>query len=259
MVHEWLGDLLAVIRAPRLVRRAVRKVINLWRTDLEIVTETGTARIRVRFLRGLFQGDVLSPLLFVLPVAPLSLLLGIAGGYNTAHNARLVTHLLFMDDLKVFEQSKAELESTLEVVGKLARVVGMYLGVGKCAVAHIRAGRVQQLGGATSDSEDINELNGKSYRSLGVEQVFGPRSRETKDKVVQEYLRRGQVVWSSSLSAAAKVRAHNSWVVSVLRYTMPLVEWFRRELEQLDVRTRALLTKCEAHCPNASKDRLYLP
>ena len=95
MVHEWLGDLLAVIRAPRLVRRAVRKVINLWRIDLEIVTETGTARIRVRYLRGLFQGDVLSPLLFVLPVAPLSLLLGIAGGYNTAHNARPVTPPLY--------------------------------------------------------------------------------------------------------------------------------------------------------------------
>ena len=59
-------------------------------------------------------------------------------------------------------------------------------------------------------------------------------------------------MWSSSLSAAAKVRAHNSWVV-------PLIDWFRRELEQLDVRTRALLIKCEAHCPNASKDRLLSP
>ena len=34
-------------------------------------------------------------------------------------------------------------------------MVGMYLGVGKCAVAHLRARRVQQLGGATSDSGDM--------------------------------------------------------------------------------------------------------
>ena len=67
------------------------------------------------------------------------------------------------------------------------------------------------------------------------------------------------MVWSSSLSAVAKVRAHNSWVVSALCYTMPLVDWLRRELDQLDVRTWALLTKCEAHYLNASKDRLYLP
>ena len=36
-------------------------------------------------------------------------------------------------------------------------------------------------------------------------------------------------MWSSSLSAAAKVRAHNSWAVGVLRYAMLLIEWFRRE------------------------------
>ena len=190
--------------------------------------------IRIRFLRGLFQGNALSPLLFVLAVAPLSLLLWIAGGYSIAHHASPVTHLLFMDDLKVFEQSRTELESTLEVVEGMAKAVGMYLGVGKCAV--------RQLGGTTSDSGDIAELAGRSYRYLGVEQVFGPRSRETKDRAVLEYLRRGHVVWSSSLLAVAKVRAHNSWVVSVLRYTMPLVDWFRRELDQLDVRTRALLT-----------------
>ena len=75
----------------------------------------------------------------------------------------------------------------------------------------------------------------------------------------EEYLRRGLVIWSSSLSAAAKVRAHNSWSVGVLQYTMPLIGWFQRELQQLDIKTRALLTRCGAHCPNASKDRLYLP
>ena len=146
--HEWLKDLLLAIQAPPLVRRTVQKVIRLWRTDLEVVTERGTERIRIRFLRGLFPGDALSPLLFVLAVAPLSLHLWIAGGYSTDHHASPVTHLLFIDDLKVFEESRIEL-STLEVVEGLAKVVGMYLGVGKCAVAHLRA-PPQSGEGATS-------------------------------------------------------------------------------------------------------------
>ena len=37
-------------------------------------------------------------------------------------------------------------------------------------MTHLRAGRVRQLGGATSDSRDIEELDGKSYCYLGVEQ-----------------------------------------------------------------------------------------
>ena len=56
----------------------------------------------------------------------------------------------------------------------LAKAVGMYLGVRKYAVANLRTGRVRQLGGTTSDSGDIAELAGMSYRYLGVEQVFGP-------------------------------------------------------------------------------------
>ena len=81
------------------------KVMRLWRTDLEVMTEAGTAQIRIQFQRGLFQGDALSPLLFVMAVAPLSSLLGIAGGYSVAHHASPVTDLLFMEDLKVFEES----------------------------------------------------------------------------------------------------------------------------------------------------------
>ena len=84
-----------------------------------------------------------------------------------------------MDDLKVFEESKTELESTLGVVEGLASAVGMSLGVRKCAVAHLRAGRVRQLGGITSSGDEIEELGEWSYRYLGVEQIIGPRSRVT--------------------------------------------------------------------------------
>ena len=115
--------------------KTAAKVMRLWRTDLEVMTEAGTAQIRIQFRRGLFQGDALSPLIFVLAVALLSSFLRIAGGYSVAHYASPVTHLLFMDDLKVFEESKAEVESTLEVAERLARAVGMSLVARKCAVA----------------------------------------------------------------------------------------------------------------------------
>ena len=43
--------------------------------------------------------------------------------------------------------------------------------------------------------DDIEEISDGTYRYLGIEQVIGTPSRETKDKVVQEYLRRAQIVW----------------------------------------------------------------
>ena len=52
-----------------------------------------------------------------------------------------------MDDLKVYEESKRDLEATLSMVEAISEVVGMKLGLRKCAVAHMRAGRVRSRGG----------------------------------------------------------------------------------------------------------------
>ena len=76
-----------------------------------------------------------------------------------------------------------------------------------------------------------------------------PCSREIKTAVVAEYLRRVQIVWSSSLSAAEKVRVHNTWVAAVLRYYVASVEWGVRKLSLVDVRTRAVLVRYGAHVP----------
>ena len=39
-----------------------------------------------------------------------------------------------MDNLKIYEESQVELQSTLEVVEELAGAVGMFLGVKKCPI-----------------------------------------------------------------------------------------------------------------------------
>ena len=62
----------------------------------------------------------------------------------------------------------------------------MTLGTRKCAVAHLRGGQVRSLGGVELRRSEIRDLAGGSYRYLGIDQVFGARSKETKDRVVQE-------------------------------------------------------------------------
>ena len=60
--HQWVKYLLAEVGAPEFVQRSVERVMRLWRADLEVMTEAGTARIKIQFPRGLFQGDALSQL-----------------------------------------------------------------------------------------------------------------------------------------------------------------------------------------------------
>ena len=90
------------------------------------------------------------------------------GVYSAFHGSP-VTHLMFVDDLKIYEESAAELQSTLEVAEGFSVAVGMTLGVRKCAVAHLRAGRVRSQGGVETERSTINEISrGDSYRYPGV-------------------------------------------------------------------------------------------
>ena len=70
--HRWIKRALKAIRAPKQVRRMVRRLLPPWQTDLTVRTAHGTTSIPVTLRRGVFQGDSLSPLLFCIcyPTVP---------------------------------------------------------------------------------------------------------------------------------------------------------------------------------------------
>ncbi len=66
------------------------------------------------------------------------------------------------------------------------------------------------------------------------------------------------IIWSSPLGVQEKAAAHNSWAMAVVRYYMPLLEWYRLELCALDVQTRKALVRCGVHNPATSCARVHL-
>ena len=53
--HSWIRACLKTIKAPKLVRKTLAKLILKWHTKLEVQGETGKLRIPVVFRRGLYQ------------------------------------------------------------------------------------------------------------------------------------------------------------------------------------------------------------
>ncbi len=53
----------------------------------------------------------------------------------------MLTHQLFMDDLKLYAEGKSELDQMVKVTEVISGAVGMEFGFQKCAVAHMRNGR----------------------------------------------------------------------------------------------------------------------
>ena len=79
--------------------------------------------------REIFQGDSLSPLLFVIAMLPLgSVLNESSAGYQLIKEEGKITHLLFMDDLKLYGMNEKEINSVLHTVQVFSSDIGMDFG-----------------------------------------------------------------------------------------------------------------------------------
>ena len=96
------------------------------------MTANGEMLGEVDIRREIFQGDSLSPLLFIIAMIPLSILLKKEKlGYHFGTDGNLINHLLFMDDLKLFGHTEKELEKLIDLVCIYSRDIGMEFGIDK--------------------------------------------------------------------------------------------------------------------------------
>ena len=59
-------------------------------------------------------------------------------GYKLAEDMKLINHLLFINDLKLYRASKAQLDSLVQVVRIFSQDFKMSFGLDKCAVLEMR-------------------------------------------------------------------------------------------------------------------------
>jgi len=103
----------------------------------------GTMLGEVNIRRGIFQGDSLSPLLFIITIIPLTCMLRQSDtGYRLGDGHSKINHLLFMDDLKLYGRNNQEIESLVHTCGIFSEDIGMQFGIEKCATIKLQRGKV---------------------------------------------------------------------------------------------------------------------
>ena len=99
----------------------------------------------------------------------------------------------------------------------------------------------------------------EGYKYLEVLEADDIMHNEVKRSIKKEYIRRVKKILSSKLNAGNVIKAINSWAVSLLWYIGADCNWTKRELAELDLKTRKLLTIHGALHPRSNVSRLYLP
>ena len=93
-----------------------------------------------------------------------------------------------------------------------------------------------------SDKVITSLEKGESYKYLGVLEADELMVNEMKDKVKKEYYGRVRKVLETKLNSGNVFKAINTSAVSVVRYPVGFLGWSRLQLEEIDRRTRKLLT-----------------
>ena len=200
----------------------------------------------IEYLRGILQGDILSLILFVLTVNPLSYLLHKEEGYLLGSNEERqnLTNLFFVDDLKLYASTVRELRRLLGIVTQFSNDVAMQFEVMKCAFQLITRGRTE----ASNTPLIVNNLTlqeieeGDHFKYLGMDESVGINGNLNKTKAIKEYKTRIIRIWSSELNAANKITAHNTLATPVISYAIGILHWNKKEIQDLDTSTRKLLT-----------------
>ena len=116
--------------------------------------------------RGIFQGDVLSPLLFVITLIPLTHILRTANPGYEFQSGETINHLLFMDDLKLCSKSEKALNSLIQTVSIFSEDIGMQFGIDKCAMLAMKKGKIVKPDGIQLSNDKVikSQEEGESFK-----------------------------------------------------------------------------------------------
>ena len=165
--HSWILECLELAGISENIKNFIDNSLKKRTTEL---TSCGVFLGKVSINRGVFQGDSLSPLLFIVCMIPLTRILRqIKAGYVIKDGNLKVNHLLFMDDLKLFGSSEREIDSLVKTVQGVSTDIGMEFGIKKCDVVIMKRGKLSSTDGIVlPNGETIKEVEKDGYRYLGI-------------------------------------------------------------------------------------------
>ena len=116
--HSWVEKSIELVGENSKIVRFCKLSMEKWNTRLILKTKQEVMQSQpIQIQRRIFQGDSLSPLLFCVALIPLTNELNRADcGYQVHGTDRKISHLLYMDDLKLLGRNEKDLENEMKIV-----------------------------------------------------------------------------------------------------------------------------------------------
>ena len=137
--QSWIIHCLKIYKISYEVINFIEKTMQTWRVKL---TAGRSSLAETKIQRGIFQGDALSPLLFIIVMMPHDhILRKCIAGYKLSRSQEKIIHLMYMDDIKLFAKNEKELETLIHAVRIYSQDIGMEFSIEKCAMFVMKSGK----------------------------------------------------------------------------------------------------------------------
>ena len=104
LLQSWILHSLKMYKISHEVINFIEQAMNTWRVEL---TAGGRSIAETKIQRGIFQGDALSPLLFIIVMTPLNhIIRKCTVRYKLSRSQDKINHLMYMDDIKFFAKNE---------------------------------------------------------------------------------------------------------------------------------------------------------
>ena len=257
--QSWIINCLKTYKISHEVINFIEKNMKNWRIEL---TAGGKSLAETKTQIAIFQGDALSPLLFIIATMLLNHIpRKCTAGYKLSRSQEKINHLMYMDDIKLFAKNEKELETLIHSARIFSQDIGMEFGIEKCALLVMKSGKRHKTDGIELPNQDKIRtfVENEAYKYLGIMEADTIKQVEMKDKIQKEYLRRTWKLLETKLSSRNLIKGINTWAVPLVRYSVPFLKWTRDELRQIDQRTRKLMIMHKALHLRDDVNRLYVP
>ena len=102
--YSWIINSLKIFKISDEVINFIDKTMKTWWVKL---TTEGKRKAEAKIQSRIFQGDALSPLLFIIAMMPLNhILRKCTAGYKLRRSQEKVNHLMYIDDIKLFTKKE---------------------------------------------------------------------------------------------------------------------------------------------------------
>ena len=136
---SWIINYHKMYKISHEVINFIEKSMKTWKVEL---TAGGRALAEINIQRGIFQGEALSPLLFIIAMVPLNhILRKCTAEYKLSRSQENISHLMYMEDIKLSAKKEKALETLIHAVRIYSPDIEMEFDIEKCAMLIKKSGK----------------------------------------------------------------------------------------------------------------------